>query len=106
YGTYDSPRDVYSALCSVAWTVVIKADGLCAGKGVFLAPNLAAARDLVERVMEKNELGPGGRRILLEETLDGEELSFIILTDGNRYAPLVPTRDHKRVFDGNQGPNT
>ena len=106
YGTYDSPRDVYSALCSVAWPVVIKADGLCAGKGVFLAPNLAAARDFVERVMEKNELGPGGRRILLEETLDGEELSFIILTDGNRYAPLVPTRDHKRVFDGNQGPNT
>ncbi len=56
--------------------------------------------------MEKNELGPGGRRILLEETLEGEELSFIILTDGERYAPLVPTRDHKRVFDGNEGPNT
>jgi phosphoribosylamine--glycine ligase len=56
--------------------------------------------------MEKNELGPAGRRILLEETLEGEELSFIILTDGKRYAPLVPTRDHKRVFDGNQGPNT
>jgi len=54
----------------------------------------------------KNELGPGGKRILLEETLEGEELSFIILTDGERYAPLVPTRDHKRVFDGNQGPNT
>jgi phosphoribosylamine--glycine ligase len=86
--------------------VVIKADGLCAGKGVFLAPDFAAAKDFVERVMEKNELGPGGRRILLEETLEGEELSFIILTDGKRYAPLVPTRDHKRVFDGNQGPNT
>jgi len=86
--------------------VVIKADGLCAGKGVFLAPDFAAAKDFVERVMEKNELGPGGRRILLEETLEGEELSFIILTDGNRYAPLVPTRDHKRVFDGNQGSNT
>jgi len=56
--------------------------------------------------MEKNELGPGGRRVLLEETLEGEELSFIILTDGKRYAPLIPTRDHKRVFDGNQGPNT
>jgi phosphoribosylamine--glycine ligase len=56
--------------------------------------------------MEKNELGSGGKRILLEETLEGEELSFIILTDGKNYAPLVPTRDHKRVFDGNQGPNT
>jgi len=106
YGTYDSSADVYKALNSVAYPVVIKADGLCAGKGVFLAPDLAAAKDFVERVMEKNELGLGGKRILLEETLEGEELSFIILTDGNRYAPLVPTRDHKRVFDGNQGPNT
>jgi len=106
YGRYDSPADVYGALDSVAWPVVIKADGLCAGKGVFLAPDFAAAKDFVERVMEKNELGPGGKRILLEEALEGGELSFIILTDGNRYAPLVPTRDHKRVFDGNQGPNT
>jgi phosphoribosylamine--glycine ligase len=106
YGTYDSPAEVYKALRSVTWPVVIKADGLCAGKGVFLAPEFAAAKDFVERVMEKNELGPGGKRILLEETLEGEELSFIILTDGKHYAPLVPTRDHKRVFDGNQGPNT
>src|SRR6266481_2299499 len=106
YGTFHSPAEVYKALNSLAWPVVIKADGLCAGKGVFLAPDLAAAKDFVERVMEKNELGPGGKRILLEETLEGQELSFIILTDGERYAPLVPTRDHKRVFDGNQGPNT
>jgi phosphoribosylamine--glycine ligase len=106
YGKFDSPADVCGTLSSVAWPVVIKADGLCAGKGVFLAPDFAAAKDFVERVMEKNELGPGGARILLEETLEGEELSFIILTDGKRYAPLVPTRDHKRVFDGNQGPNT
>src|SRR3989441_2965676 len=106
YGTYASPTAVYSALSSVAWPVVIKADGLCAGKGVFLAPDFAAAKDFVQRVMEKDELGLGGKRILLEETLEGEELSFIILTDGNRYAPLVPTRDHKRAFDGNQGPNT
>ncbi|HKV62046.1 MAG TPA: phosphoribosylamine--glycine ligase [Candidatus Acidoferrum sp.] len=106
YGMYDSSADAYKALKSVAWPLVIKADGLCAGKGVFLAPDFAAAKDFVERAMEKNELGPGGKRILLEETLEGEELSFIILTDGNQYAPLVPTRDHKRVFDGNQGPNT
>jgi phosphoribosylamine--glycine ligase len=106
YGTYDSPTGAYEALKSVAWPVVLKADGLCAGKGVFLASDFAAAKDFVERVMEKNELGPAGERILLEETLEGEELSFIILTDGSRYAPLVPTRDHKRVFDGNQGPNT
>jgi phosphoribosylamine---glycine ligase len=106
YGAYDSSADVYRALQSVPFPLVIKADGLCAGKGVFLAPDFAAAKNFVERVMEENELGPGGTRVLLEETLEGEELSFIILTDGNRYAPLVPTRDHKRVFDGNQGPNT
>jgi phosphoribosylamine--glycine ligase len=106
YGAYDSPGDAYGALCAVDWPVVIKADGLCAGKGVFLAPNPDAATDFIERAMEKNELGSGGRRVLLEETLEGDELTFILVTDGERYAPLVPTRDHKRVFDGNQGPNT
>jgi phosphoribosylamine--glycine ligase len=106
YGAYDSARDAYAALSSVDWPLVIKADGLCAGKGVVLAPDAETAKQFVESVMEKNELGPGGRRVLLEETLEGEELSFIILTDGERCAPMVPTRDHKRVFDGNRGPNT
>ena len=106
YGAYDSPGAAYGALCEVDWPVVIKADGLCAGKGVFVAPNPDAARDFIERVMEKNELGAGGKRVMLEETLEGDELSFILMTDGERYAPLVPTRDHKRVFDNNEGPNT
>ena len=106
YGCFDSPGDAYGALCAVDWPVVIKADGLCAGKGVFVAPNPDAATDFIDRVMEKHELGPGGQRVLMEEALEGEELSFIVLTDGERYAPLVPTRDHKRVFDGNEGPNT
>jgi phosphoribosylamine---glycine ligase len=106
YGAYDSPQDAYAALDDVEWPLVIKADGLCAGKGVVLAPDVDTAKQFLESVMEKNELGPGGRRVLLEETLEGEELSFIILTDGERYAPMVPTRDHKRVFDGNRGPNT
>jgi len=106
YGAYDSPQEAYRALGAAKWPLVIKADGLCAGKGVFLASNAEEATDFIRRVMEKNELGPGGQRILLEETLEGDELSFIILTDGDHYAPLVPTRDHKRVFDGNEGPNT
>lgn len=106
YGTYDSAKDAYQSLRSVTWPLVIKADGLCGGKGVCLAANEAEARDFIERVMEKNEIGLGGKRILLEETLEGDELSFIILTDGDTYVPLVPTRDHKRVFDGNKGPNT
>jgi phosphoribosylamine--glycine ligase len=106
YGTYDSPGAAYSALCSVDWPVVIKADGLCAGKGVYLADDPDAATGFIERVMEKDELGAGGRRILLEETLEGDELSFILLTDGERSTSLVPTRDHKRAFDNDEGPNT
>ena len=106
YGSFDCAKDAYSALANLAFPVVVKADGLCAGKGVLLAQDFAEARRFIERVMEKDELGAGGRRILLEEGLEGDELSFIIVTDGNSYAPLVPTRDHKRVFDGNQGPNT
>lgn len=106
YGAYDSPGDAYGALCAVDWPVVIKADGLCGGKGVFVAPNPDAATDFIERAMEKEEFGPGGQKLILEEALEGEELSFIVLGDGERYAPLVPTRDHKRLLDGNQGPNT
>src|SRR5262249_53646072 len=105
-GTFDSAQAAYSALQRVTWPAVIKADGLCAGKGVLVAQDYEEARDFVERVMEKNELGAGGKRILLEEGLEGDELSFIVVTDGKTYAPLVPTRDHKPVFDGNRGPNT
>jgi phosphoribosylamine---glycine ligase len=106
YGAFDSSEDAYDALGKLSFPVVIKADGLCGGKGVFVAQDFLEARDFIERVMEKGELGAGGKRVLLEEGLEGDELSFIVLTDGKNYAPLVPTRDHKRVFDGNQGPNT
>ena len=106
YGAYDSAKDARAALSSVQWPLVLKADGLCAGKGVVVAQNQAEAEDFIERSLDKNELGPGGKRVLFEEGLDGDELSFIVLTDGIRYAPMVPTRDHKRAFDGNNGPNT
>jgi len=106
YGAFESAKEAYGALQNVKWPVVIKADGLCAGKGVLVAQDFDEARDFIERVMEKNEMGAGGKRILLEEGLEGDELSFIVVTDGRAYAPLIPTRDHKRVFDGNQGPNT
>jgi phosphoribosylamine--glycine ligase len=103
---FDSAQAAYAALREVTWPLVIKADGLCAGKGVLVAPDLDDAHDFVERVLEKNELGAGGKRILFEQALEGDELSFIMVTDGRTYAPLVPTRDHKRVFDDNKGPNT
>jgi|SRR4051812_29182827 phosphoribosylamine--glycine ligase len=106
YGVFDSAAAANAALRHVEWPLVIKADGLCAGKGVCVAADAVTAADFIDRALEKEELGAGGSRILLEEALEGEELSFIILTDGERFAPLVPTRDHKRAFDGDQGPNT
>jgi len=106
YGVFDTSREAIAALSGVNWPVVIKADGLCAGKGVFVAQDAASAEDFIDRAMDTNELGAGGKRLLLEEGLEGEELSFIVLTDGQRYVPLVPTRDHKRVFDADRGPNT
>jgi phosphoribosylamine--glycine ligase len=106
YGVFNTSREAVTALSHLSWPVVIKADGLCAGKGVFVAQDRASAEDFICRAMDTNELGPGGKRLLLEEALEGEELSFIIVTDGQRYAPLVPTRDHKRVFDADRGPNT
>ncbi len=98
--------DAYSALCAVEWPVVIKADGLAAGKGVRIADTPDDATAIVEAFMETRELGAAGDTIILEEYLEGEELSFIILTDGQSYVPLAPTRDHKRVFDDDRGPNT
>ena len=106
YGVHDSPGDAYSALCAVDWPAVIKADGLCGGKGVLVTSSPDEATAFIERLMEKREFGESGARVLMEEALEGEELSFIVLTDGEYILPLVPTRDHKRVFDGNEGPNT
>ncbi len=82
YGVFDSAAAANAAVRHVEWPLVIKADGLCAGKGVCVAADAVAATDFIERALEKEELGVGGSRILLEEALEGEELSFIILTDG------------------------
>ncbi len=106
YGIYDSAGDAYSALCSVDWPCVIKADGLAAGKGVLVAPTPDDATAFIDRLMVDREFGAAGDRVLLEEALSGPELSYIVLTDGETVLPLAPTRDHKRIFDGNRGPNT
>ena len=106
YGAFESAEAAHRALAGVNYPVVIKADGLCAGKGVLVAANAGEAGAFVTRAMQQHEFGAGGNRLMFEEGLEGDELSFILLTDGERYAPLVPTRDHKRVFDDNQGPNT
>ena len=86
--------------------VVVKADGLAAGKGVVVARNPAEAEQAVGDFMLRKTLGSAGNRVVIEECLVGEEASFIILTDGRAILPLVPTQDHKALLDGDRGPNT
>jgi phosphoribosylamine---glycine ligase len=106
YGEFSHPDEAYAALPQLPYPLVVKADGLSAGKGVLVAQSAAEAKDFITRAMLIEEFGAGGKRIMLEEALEGDELSFIIVSDGDKYAVLPPTRDHKRVFDGNRGANT
>jgi phosphoribosylamine--glycine ligase len=106
YGIHDSMADAKEALRRVRWPLVIKADGLCAGKGVLVASSADEAAEFLDRAMKRREFGDAGKRVLLEEALTGEELSYIVLTDGKNFISMAPTRDHKRAFDGDQGPNT
>ncbi len=82
YGIFGSPIDAYTSLCSVDWPLVVKADGLCAGKGVLVTSSPDEAAAFIDRLMEKNEFGDAGKHVLLEEGLTGRELSYIILMDG------------------------
>jgi phosphoribosylamine--glycine ligase len=106
YGSFESAREACAKLASVAWPVVVKADGLCAGKGVLVTSSAIEAKKFIERLTNSPEFGDAGKRVLLEEGLDGKELSYIILTDGTNFISLAPTRDHKRAFDNDEGPNT
>ncbi|HXX67790.1 MAG TPA: phosphoribosylamine--glycine ligase [Polyangiaceae bacterium] len=85
---------------------VIKADGLAAGKGVFVPDTLDAACLAIDRIMCKREFGEAGRCVVIEERLEGEEVSFHVVCDGARAVALAPAQDHKRVGDGDTGPNT
>ena len=105
-GIYDSADAARAGVRKLQGAMVLKADGLCAGKGVLVTSSAAEAEAFVERAMERREFGDGGARLLVEEALSGPELSFIVLADGETFLPMVPTRDHKRVFDGDRGPNT
>ncbi len=106
YGVFESPEEARRSLSGVNWPVVLKADGLCAGKGVLVAGSREEASDFIARTLETREFGNGGARLLIEEALTGPELSYIVLTDGHDFVPMLPTRDHKRAFDGDKGPNT
>jgi len=86
--------------------IVIKADGLAAGKGVVVAMTLDEAHHAIDDMLSGNKLGQAGARVVIEEFMDGEEASFIVMVDGKNVLPLASSQDHKRIFDGDTGPNT
>jgi phosphoribosylamine---glycine ligase len=102
----DSIDQVRSALAHFHTPVVVKADGLAAGKGVVIAKSKEEAASVAAEMLSGKMLGEAGARVVLEECLTGEELSFLVFSDGERVAPLVAAQDHKRVGDGDTGPNT
>ena len=85
---------------------VIKADGLAGGKGVIITSNMEEAQSVVDDILVKKVFGNAGDKLVIEEFLDGEEASFMVLTDGEHVLPLASSQDHKRVFDNDEGPNT
>jgi phosphoribosylamine---glycine ligase len=102
----DSIEQVRSALGHFHTPVVVKADGLAAGKGVVIAKSKEEAASVAAEMLSGKMLGEAGARVVLEECLKGDELSFLVFSDGERVAPLVAAQDHKRVGDGDTGPNT
>jgi phosphoribosylamine--glycine ligase len=102
----DSIDEVLEALPHFHAPVVVKADGLAAGKGVVICKTKEEAASAAAEMFSGKSLGEAGRRVVLEECLTGDELSFLVLSDGERVAPLVAAQDHKRIGDGDIGPNT
>jgi phosphoribosylamine--glycine ligase len=102
----DSIEQVRAALGHFHTPVVVKADGLAAGKGVVIAKSKEEAASVAAEMISGKMLGDAGARVVLEECLKGDELSFLVFSDGERVAPLVAAQDHKRVGDGDTGPNT
>jgi phosphoribosylamine--glycine ligase len=113
---YDIPTAAYGVFSEIApaldfvkqlgTPIVIKADGLAAGKGVIIAQNFVEAEATVHDMLGGNAFGAAGSRVVIEEFLRGEEASFLALTDGQKIVPLASAQDHKAVFDGDLGPNT
>jgi phosphoribosylamine--glycine ligase len=102
----DSVEEVRAALPLFHPPIVVKADGLAAGKGVVIAKSKEEAATTASEMLNGKMLGEAGARVVLEEFLEGDELSFLVFSDGERVAPLVAAQDHKRVGDGDTGPNT
>lgn len=110
YETFSDAQAAHAYVDRLGAPIVIKADGLAAGKGVVVAMTLREAHEAVDWMLLDNKLGvqhnEGGARVVIEEFLQGEEASFIVLCDGKHVVPLATSQDHKRLLDGDQGPNT
>ena len=110
YETFTDAQAAHEYVNAKGAPIVIKADGLAAGKGVVVAMTLAEAHEAIDFMLLDNKLGvshnAGGARVVIEEFLQGEEASFIVLCDGKNVLPLATSQDHKRLLDGDQGPNT
>ncbi|MFG6159332.1 phosphoribosylamine--glycine ligase [Halomonas sp. 1390] len=106
YQTFTAVEPALEYLAEKGAPIVIKADGLAAGKGVIVAMTAAEAEAAVRDMLEANAFGDAGARVVIEEFLQGEEASFIVMVDGETILPMATSQDHKRAFDGDAGPNT
>ena len=110
YATFDDAAAAHAFVDAQGAPIVIKADGLAAGKGVVVATTLAQAHEAIDWMLVNNKLGvahnAGGARVVIEQFLEGEEASFIVMCDGRSVLPLATSQDHKRLLDGDAGPNT
>ncbi|WP_394425115.1 phosphoribosylamine--glycine ligase [Vreelandella stevensii] len=106
YQTFTAVEPALDYLARMGAPIVIKADGLAAGKGVIVAMSEAEAEAAIRDMLEANAFGDAGARVVIEEFLDGEEASFIVMVDGEHVVPMATSQDHKRAYDGDTGPNT
>ncbi len=106
HATFDQPDAARAHARSLGGRVVVKADGLAGGKGVAVCANVEEAEAAIDAALVRGELGEAGRRLVLEERLEGRELSLMALCDGRSYVLLPPCQDYKRALDGDRGPNT
>jgi len=106
YGTFSDIDDAAAFIEKNGAPIVVKADGLAAGKGVIIAATKTEAIEAVKDMLSGNTFGQSGHRVVIEEFMDGEELSFFALADGKTVLPLTSAQDHKRAFDNDKGPNT
>lgn len=106
YQTFTDAAQAHAYIDAQGAPIVIKADGLAAGKGVVVATTLEEAHGAVDMMLADNKLGDAGARVVIEQFLEGEEASFIVLVDGNNVLALATSQDHKRLLDGDAGPNT